>query len=51
VGEEEGNLPYHPTSLEGPSIAELHAKIGKLAMENHSSSGALGRTGGTSAKR
>ena len=35
----------------GPSIAELHAKIGELTMENDFLSGALGRTSGTSAKR
>lgn len=35
----------------GPSIAELHAKIGELTMENDFLSGALGRMGGTSAKR
>ena len=36
---------------EGPSIAELHAKIGELTMENDFLSGALGRVSGTSAKR
>jgi transposase len=36
---------------EGPSIAELHAKIGELTMENDFLSGALGRMGGTSVKR
>lgn len=36
---------------EGPSIAELHAKIGQLAMENDFLSGALGRVHGPSAKR
>jgi len=35
----------------GPSIAELHAKIGELTMENDFLSGALGRERGTSAKR
>ena len=35
----------------GPSIAELHAKIGELTMENDFLSGALGRMSGTSAKR
>ena len=35
----------------GPSIAELHAKIGELTMENDFLSGALGRVHGTSAKR
>ena len=35
----------------GPSIAELHAKIGELTMENDFLSGALGRMGGASAKR
>jgi transposase len=36
---------------EGPTIAELHAKIGELTMENDFLSSALGRTGGASAKR
>jgi transposase-like protein len=36
---------------EGPSVAELHAKIGELTMENDFLSGALGRVQGTSAKR
>ena len=36
---------------EGPSIAELHAKIGEITMENDFLSGALGRVHGTSAKR
>ena len=36
---------------EGPSVAELHAKIGELTMENDFLSGALGRMGGPSAKR
>jgi transposase len=36
---------------EGPSIACLHAKIGELTMENDFLSGALGRVGGTSARR
>jgi len=36
---------------EGPSIAELHAKIGELTMENDFLFGALGRMSGTSAKR
>jgi transposase len=36
---------------QGPSIAELHAKIGALTMENDFLSGALGRERGTSAKR
>jgi transposase len=35
----------------GPSVAELHAKIGELTMENDFLSGALGRVHGTSAKR
>jgi transposase len=35
----------------GPSIDELHAKIGELTMENGYLSGALGRMGGSSAKR
>lgn len=36
---------------EGPSIAELHAKIGELTTENDFLSGALGRVNGTSAKK
>jgi len=35
----------------GPSVAELHAKIGELTMENDFLAGALGRVQGTSAKR
>jgi transposase len=36
---------------EGPTVAELHAKIGELTMENDFLSGALGRTSGQSAKK
>jgi transposase len=36
---------------DGPSVAELNAKIGELTMENDFLSGALGRVNGTSAKR
>lgn len=36
---------------QGPTIAELHAKIGELTMECDFLSGALGRVSGTSAKR
>lgn len=36
---------------EGPSIKELHAKIGQLAMENDFLATALGRIDETSAKR
>jgi transposase-like protein len=36
---------------EGPSVAELHAKIGELTMENDFLAGALGRMSGTSARR
>ena len=36
---------------EGPSVKELHAKIGKLAMENDFLSVALGRIDESSAKR
>src|SRR5680860_1621145 len=36
---------------EGPSVAELNAKIGELTMECDFLSGALGRIGGRSAKR
>jgi len=35
----------------GPNVAELHAKIGELTMENDFLSGALGRVPGTSARR
>jgi transposase len=42
---------YEQAKEEGPSIAELHAKIGELTMENDFLSAALGRTNGTSAKR
>ena len=37
--------------LTGPSVAELHAKIGERTMENDFLSGALGRVNGTSARR
>lgn len=36
---------------QGPSVKELHAKIGQLSMENDFLSGALGRIGDASAKR
>jgi len=36
---------------QGPSIKDLHAKIGQLSMENDFLSGALVRIGDTSAKR
>ncbi len=36
---------------EGPDVKELHAKIGKLAMENDFLSIALGRIDGPSAKK
>ena len=36
---------------QGPSIKELHAKIGQLSMENDFLSGALNRIGDSSAKR
>lgn len=35
----------------GPDIKELHAKIGRLAMENDFLSGALGRIAGPGAKK
>ena len=38
-------------SQEGPRLAELHAKIGELTMENDFLSRALGRASGPSAKR
>jgi transposase len=39
------------TGTAGPSVKELHAKIGQLAMENDFLAGALGRIGDASAKR
>jgi transposase len=39
------------TKEDGPSTAELHAKIGQLTMENDFLSGALGRIHGPSVKR
>jgi len=36
---------------EGPDVQELHAKIGKLTMENDFLAGALGRMGRPSAKK
>ena len=36
---------------DGSRLAELHAKIGELTMENDFLSGALGRVSGPSAKR
>ena len=36
---------------DGPSVKELHAKIGQLAMENDFLAGALGRIDETSAKK
>ena len=38
-------------SVSGPSVKELHAKIGQLAMENDFLAGALGRIDDASAKR
>ncbi len=40
-----------PPSSEGPSLKELHAKIGQLALENDFLSRALGKLDGLSAKR
>jgi transposase len=40
-----------PPSVEGPSLKELHAKIGQLALENDFLSHALGKLDGLSAKR
>jgi transposase-like protein len=37
--------------VSGPSVKELHAKIGQLAMENFFLAGALGRIVDASAKR
>ena len=39
------------TASAGPSVQELHAKIGQLAMENDFLASALGRLGEVSAKR
>jgi transposase len=39
------------TKDHGPSVDELHAKIGELTMENDFLEGALGRMTGTGAKR
>jgi transposase-like protein len=36
---------------QGPSVKDLHAKIGRLSMENDFWAGALGRIGDASAKR
>ncbi len=36
---------------QGPSVKDLHAKIGQLSMETDFLSGALARIGGASAKR
>jgi len=36
---------------QGPDVKELHAKIGRLAMENDFLAGALGRIDGSSAKK
>ena len=38
-------------SVSGPSVKELHDKIGQLAMENDFLAGALGRIDDASAKR
>jgi len=38
-------------AVNGPSVKDLHAKIGQLAMENDFLAGALGRIGDASAKR
>ena len=38
-------------SDQGPSVKDLHAKIGQLSMENDFLSSALGRIGDASAKR
>ena len=40
-----------PPSAEGPSLKELQAKIGQLALENDFLSRALGKLDGLSAKR
>lgn len=42
-----GKKPSEP----GPTVLELHAKIGKLTMENDFLESALGRIDGASAKR
>ena len=38
-------------AVSGPSVKELHAKIGQLAMENDFLAGTLGRIDDASAKR
>jgi transposase-like protein len=38
-------------AVNGPSVKDLHAKIGQLAMENDFLAGALGRIDDASAKR
>jgi len=40
-----------PAKEAGPDIKELHAKIGQLTLENDFLERALGRIGGSSAKR
>ncbi len=47
----EGAATVFDEGERGPSVAELHAKIGQLTMENDFLSGALGRERGTSARR
>lgn len=40
-----------PKGEQGPSLKDLHAKIGQLALENDFLAGALGKLDGLSAKR
>lgn len=40
-----------PATSEGPSLKELHAKIGQLALENDFLARAVGKLDGLSAKR
>ena len=40
-----------PAAAEGPSLKELHAKIGQLALENDFLARAVGKLDGLSAKR
>ena len=40
-----------PAASEGPSLKELHAKIGQLALENDFLARAVGKLDGLSAKR
>ena len=45
------STPIERRAVEGPSVKDLQAKIGQLAMENDFLASALGRMGEPSAKR